>query len=367
MLPTSRDTGSYKLGTKGGRRQKKGMFSWRHSMIFPLVFLLFLPSVALSADYTVSMSADIAIPESSDATFTITINPALVAGDSVTVDYITADGTATSGDGDFTYTDSSITFSTAGQSSQDITITVNDDAVVEDAETFQVRIDGCTNTGGLCTPAEPPPITRTVTVNDNDEYTISVSNAAAVTEGSNSSFTVTVSPTVQAGDTVTVDYSTLDTGTAKSSDGDFTAVSNQTISFAAGESSKPATVTILDDAEVEGQETFPVQLSNPTTTTGTAAIGTGSATGTINSNDSYSITIADAGDVSEGGTATFKVTVSPAVIAGDTVTVDYTTMSGTAVAPDDYTAKTNTLTFGPGETTQNITVTTIDDTDVDLE
>ncbi len=43
------------------------------------------------------------------------------------------------------------------------------------------------------------------------------------------------------------------------------------------------------------------------------------------------------------------------------VTVDYATHDGTAAAAADYSAKSGTLTFAPGQTVKNIAVPIIDD------
>ena len=66
--------------------------------------------------------------------------------------------------------------------------------------------------------------------------------------------------------------------------------------------------------------------------------------------DDVTITEGDVGAVA----ATFTVTLSD--VSPDTVTVDYATADGTAVAPGDYSAAGGTLTFLPGETTQTVTV-----------
>ncbi|MEJ2471729.1 MAG: Calx-beta domain-containing protein [Desulfuromonadales bacterium] len=58
-------------------------------------------------------------------------------------------------------------------------------------------------------------------------------------------------------------------------------------------------------------------------------------------------------------TITFDVTLSNA--ADQVVTVDFTTVDGTAVAGEDYALNSGTLTFAPGETTQTVTVTVLDD------
>ena len=54
-----------------------------------------------------------------------------------------------------------------------------------------------------------------------------------------------------------------------------------TLTFAAGETSKTGTVTLLDDAHDEGEETFTLVLSKPTG----AAIADGEAVGTIQNSD----------------------------------------------------------------------------------
>jgi hypothetical protein len=71
------------------------------------------------------------------------------------------------------------------------------------------------------------------------------------------------------------------------------------------------------------------------------------------------ISIDDAA-VTEGGTASF--TVSLDAPSTNPVTVDFATADGTAVAPGDYTPTSGTVTFAPGDTSQPVTVQTIDDT-----
>ncbi|MEZ6121778.1 MAG: Calx-beta domain-containing protein [Planctomycetaceae bacterium] len=73
-----------------------------------------------------------------------------------------------------------------------------------------------------------------------------------------------------------------------------------------------------------------------------------------------SVSIADAPNVTEGGMATFTVTLSHAPTSD--VTVDYAAAAGTAALTDDFDITTGTLTFTPtGPLTQQITVQTVDD------
>ncbi|HOZ50881.1 MAG TPA: Calx-beta domain-containing protein [Chitinophagaceae bacterium] len=59
------------------------------------------------------------------------------------------------------------------------------------------------------------------------------------------------------------------------------------------------------------------------------------------------------------GAVTYIVTLSPS--QATTVTVNYTTTNGTAIAPSDYSTTNGTLTFLPGEVTQLVTIPIIND------
>ncbi len=75
------------------------------------------------------------------------------------------------------------------------------------------------------------------------------------------------------------------------------------------------------------------------------------------------ISVADTTAPEDDGALNFTVTLSQA--STDTVTVGYTTTDGTATAGTDYVAAAGTLTFDPGQTTQQLTVDVIDDTAVE--
>jgi hypothetical protein len=307
--------------------------------------------------YEISID-DQTVTEGGTAQFTVTLTPAVTANDSVSVTYVTADDTANAASGDYTAHPSSVLTFNPGESEKKIDVVTLDDSLVENQERFFVNLSN-------------PSASATITdnqgegyIDDADQYTLSIADAAAVTEGTQSSFTVTVSPAVQTGDTVTVQYSTLETGTAKAADGDFTAETNTVLTFSEGDSSKTATVNTLDEGVVEDQESFPVELSNPTASTGSVGIGTGTATGYIDDDDQYTLSIADAGAVTEGSQSSFTVTVSPTVQTGHTVTVQYSTLeTGTAKAANgDFTAEANTvLTFNQGDSSKTATVTTLDE------
>ena len=63
----------------------------------------------------------------------------------------------------------------------------------------------------------------------------------------------------------------------------------------------------------------------------------------------------------EGAVLVFTATLSHA--SSRTVTVDYATSDGTAVAGSDYTATSGTLTFNAGDTFQSVQVTVLTDSE----
>ena len=150
-------------------------------------------------------------------------------------------------------------------------------------------------------------------------------------------FTVTLSEAVQGGLTVTPGYTN---GTAAG--GDYTA-NTTALSFTGtkGET-KTFTVSTTEDAVLEGNETFTVGLTVSGTTLGGRITATDTGAGTINNDDSATVTVNDA-NASEGDDMTFTVTLSEAVQGGLTVTPDFTDV--TAVEGTDYDENTTALSF----------------------
>ncbi len=164
------------------------------------------------------------------------------------------------------------------------------------------------------------------------------------------SFTFNVTLSGPSSIAVTVDYTTQD-GTATVTGGDYAANSG-TLTFAAGETSKPVTVLVTGDTAYEANETFNVQLSNPTGGAG-ATISDADGAGTINNDDaavSGSIEfVSNAYNVNEpDGPA--QITVRRTGGTDGQATAAFSTSDGSATAGADYTAVTGqTVTFAHGE------------------
>jgi hypothetical protein len=181
---------------------------------------------------------------------------------------------------------------------------------------------------------------------------VSVSDAT-VTEGNTGAvdvtFTVTLSKAAAAD--VTVHYETVN-GTATAGS-DYVAASGDVV-IPAGQTSRTFTVAVLGDRVAEPTETFAVNLSAPVN----ATITDGQGLVTI-LDDEPRISINDVAKSEGRGNKTtlFTFTVTLSATYDQPVTVSYQTVNGTATTADnDYTAKTGTLTFNPGETTKTITI-----------
>ena len=281
---------------------------------------------------TVSID-DVAVTEGGTASFTVTLSSA--AGVDVTVDAASADGTATLAGGDFGAASSPVTI-TAGSLTGTVTVPVTDDGIVEPEETFVVNLTNPSGAGldaGDITLADG---TGEATITDNDTATVSIDDVA-VTEGGTASFTVTLSSA--AGVDVTVDAASAD-GTATLAGGDFGAASSP-VTITAGSLTGTVTVPVTDDGIVEPEETFVVNLTNPSGAgldAGDITLADGTGEATITDNDSASISFVSTSiSAAEGsGSATFDVRLDTAVQGG--LELAYSTSDGTAVAPGDYTA-----------------------------
>jgi ribosomal protein L35AE/L33A len=289
---------------------------------------------------------DVGVTEGNSGTVSanFTVSLSAVSGQTVTVQYATADGTAVAGT-DYQATGGTLTFN-AGETTKPVTVLVNGDNVNELNETFVVNL---TNPGNA-TIADNQGVGTIV--NDDAQPTISI-NDVSQAEGNSgtTSFTFTVSLSAVSSQTVTVNFATAN-GTA-SAGNDYQSASG-TVTFNAGEMSKPITVLVNGDVLNEANETFFVNLTVPTNTT----INDGQGLGTITNDDGVpSLSINDVG-VTEGnsGTVSAGFTVSLSAASGQTVTVQYATANGTAIAGSDYQSASGTLTFNAGETSKPVTV-----------
>ena len=217
--------------------------------------------------------ADAEASEEEDSTldFVVTLDPAATA--TVTVDYATADGTATAGS-DYTATSGTLTFQ-PGDTSKTVSVPITNDSLDDGGETLTLTLSGASG-------ADLGDAEATGTIRNTEPSELSVADAeASEEEDSTLDFVVTLDPAATA--TVTVDYATAD-GTATAGS-DYTATSG-TLTFQSGDTSKTVSVPITNDSVDDGGETLTLTLSSASG----ADLGDAVATGTIRNTELVPLT-----------------------------------------------------------------------------
>ena len=272
-------------------------------------------TVAPVVDPTISID-DVSVNEAAGTiTFTVTLDQPTTAN--VSVNYATADGTATSG-ADYTAGNGTLTFA-PGVTTQTVTIDIGDDALFEGNENFNVLLCGAVN-------ATIADNSGTGTITDNDTPTIAVSSPT-VGEGGFAVFTVSLSnpsttavtfnPTLASG-TATVG---TDTGSALQyfNGTAWVAVPVGGVTLAAGTTSVQVRVATSDDFAAEGDETFSLTA---TVTAGTTVNPSATGTATItDDSDLTTLTLAATPSVAEGGNIIYTATLDHAAVTPLAVTL----------------------------------------------
>ena len=289
--------------------------------------------------------------------FTLSVDPATIAeGETATVTVetggVTFDvdqtitlalgGNATEGvDADYTITPSSITIaanSTAGSA----TIEALLDTAVEDAETIRITAShGDTDLD---------PFEVTIASSGTTGFALDVA-PASIEEGATATITVSTGGTTFAeAQTITLTFS----GSA-SADSDYS-VDRSSIEIAAGATSGTATITTVNDSEIEDAETITVTASHDG-----AAIGTRNVTIAASDQPDFSLTVTPA-TIEEGETATITVRTGTAFAEAQTIALSF---SGSASADSDYTVDGSSIEIAAGATSGTATITTVDDSEIE--
>lgn len=184
-----------------------------------------------------------------NAVFTVSLSAG--TGLQVTVDYTTANGTATT-PADYTSSSGTVTFAPLS-TIQTISVPITGDYNQEPLETFFVNLSNAVNTAVADGQGKG-------TIVDNDTPTGITINDVAVTEGTPGA-TLTVSLTRPVTSTVTVDFVTANGTAAAFRD---YKIRKGRLTFAPGTTAQTVTVPIVNDLVAEGTETFSVNLSNAT-------------------------------------------------------------------------------------------------------
>jgi hypothetical protein len=192
---------------------------------------------------------------------------------------------------------------------------------------------------GTGTPPPPPPALR---IGDR-----------TVTEGNTGTTSATFTVTLSSASTQTVTVAYATGNDAAIAGNDYTGATG-TLTIPAGQTTGTITIQVTGDRLAEPNETFFVNLSGATN----ATISDGQGVGTI-VDDEPRIRIDDVtkAEGKKGQTTLFTFTVTLSAAYDQAVTMSFKTTDGTAKTGDkDYTARTGTITFDPGETTKTITI-----------
>ncbi len=193
-----------------------------------------------------------------DGTIDVGIKLSSVPLSDVSVFVSTKAGTATAGD-DYEILTRHEVVIPKGQTSGTVTVTINEDVIDDEDETFSVgiiKVDGNAQ-------MESGPET-TVTITDNDEageYFFSKDSHEVweSPDGVNAGVArVTLNLKDERASPFTIRVNTV--GKTASAPSDYTALTNHDVTFAAGETSKTVDIAIVDDAILEHDETFTVRM-----------------------------------------------------------------------------------------------------------
>ncbi|WP_281989681.1 BspA family leucine-rich repeat surface protein [Aquimarina aggregata] len=309
--------------------------------------------------FSISKTTD-AIEGTSNATFTISIDGGIIntTGAPIT-GTLTLTGTATNGSD---YTDITTFSIPNGDTNIIVTIPVIDDTEVEVLETIIATLS-TTNTGNIN--ATNNTATATITDDDSASLTISIGSPVDAIEGtSDATFTVNLDNGVSNNTGTSITGTLTLTGTATNG-ADYNNVS--LFEIPNGSTSATITIPVINDNEIEPQETIIATISSPSLGTINTLNNFDTAFITDDDASALSYSITKTTDAIEGTSdASFTVSIDGGIIntTGMPITGIFT-FSGTATNGVDYTNVTG-FSIPNGSASVIVTIPIIDDLAVEL-
>jgi Ca2+-binding RTX toxin-like protein len=291
-----------------------------------------------------------AVAGESDGYLTFVVSLSAPSTQTVSVNYNDSNLTAANGS-DYLARTGTLFFA-PGQTTQTIQIPVLDNVTAESAEFLTLNLFGAVN-GTVVRESG----WGSIVDNDAGSGTPVVRLGDQVVDEAAGTVTFTITLDRPSVGTVLVDYATADGSAVAGTD--YTATGSHTLSFLPGEVTKTVTVDLLNDGAKEPGEYFDLVLSSPqgatlpdTVSRAFIAASDAAAVG------SPTITVSDPTASEVDGYLAFVVSLSAP--STQTVTVGYNDSNLTAANGSDYLARTGTLTFAPGETTQTVLIPVLD-------
>ena len=303
---------------------------------------------------------DVTATEGSSPQVEVRLSGPVPVGSQVTAKLTVAGVTATSGADFAPVPTQTLTFA-AGVQTLFVPLSFLADSAHELDETFSLKLSSASgarvaDAGGVAT-----------IVDAQGPIHASVGDAWAAEGTSGASplpFVVTLSDAPVAGQVVTVTVKSANS-TAKAGT-DYVALPSTQVTFAAGETAKTVSVSMLGDTGVEGNETVKLSASAVG-----AVLSDAAAIGTIVNDDGVTpapaprrLAIGDAylTESGSGGTGVVQLSLSTPPGSGETVTAKVATSDGTAVGGSDYQpVPLTTVVFGAGQSNATVPVAALTD------
>lgn len=275
------------------------------------------------------------------------------------INYATKSITATASS-DYLETSGTLTFS-PGQTNKTISVFVLADKIVESNETFQLSLSG-QNRGTIAQGTAVATISDTSSL--TSDYTI-VPVASTITEGGTGTsqwlnFIINRTGVTNrrgfirynfgGSATKNVDYQPLGVNLGG------VTTSGATIRFAPGVTTATLSLRVKGDFTYESDESIQVSISNPGVSNTT--IIKPLATTLINNDEPLPTVLVQNATITEGNTKITKANFQVRLTGQSSmpISVNFTTVNGSAVSGSDYTATSGSITFAPLETLKTVTV-----------
>jgi len=290
--------------------------------------------------------------DSGTKTMLFTVTLSITPGQTVSVDYTTADGTAKAGS-DYVSKANVLTFPADGATVQTFTVSIMGDILDEFDEAFSVQLSNPQN-------AVLGQDIAIGTIKDNDTTAVTIGSSANLMEGDSGTTLVnlTLALSLLSDHDVSIRYNTIN-GTAVGGS-DFISQTG-VVTFSAGITQQSISMAVMGDTLDELDETFSVQLSQPNQATSII---------TIKDDDNTALTINDvAQPEGNSGITQAQFTVSLSLMSDRVITVAYSTASdtatpsrpGIAILNPDYMEAAGVVTFSPTITSQVINISILGD------
>ena len=261
----------------------------RFSLFMISALLLLVASVDAAAQTPSITVHDVLVTEgnagTTQATFSVSLSGA--AAQTVTCSFTTADGTATAGS-DYVANSGALSFA-PGEVEKSVVVLVNGDTVDEAQETFFLDISNVQN-------ATVNTSRGTGFIVDDDGPTISI-NDVSVTEGNAGTKTATFTLTLSAASVEAIAVRATTTAGTATASSDYNSINTVAI-FQPGTVTRTVDVVVIGDTNMEADETFSVNLSEPFGTT----IADGNGLGTI-LDDDFLLALEDSGPAAQEAAA----------------------------------------------------------------